>query len=711
MPPARTTRARQVLTFGSYCLDTTAKVLLRNGEPVHLSRKAVETLLVLVENCGRVVPKAELMAAVWPDRVVEEANLAQNIAVVRKALGAEPGEPGHIETFPGRGYRILGPVSSAAETPAPIPDAKTPARRVRRLWFAGAAVLVVAAGIGVWLGPGWRSPTEPREFRRTPVTRFAGKEYQPAVSPDGSQVAFVWEQEPHKPAQIWVQAAGDTQPRQVSQGPGRHSSPAWSPDGRALAYLRLSETTGEIVIASFPGGSERSLTGVFPTRFGLPHRHLDWSPDGRLLAVDDAASATEPLGIFLVSVATGEKERLTDVEAPYIGDVEPRFSPDGRRVAFIRVFHRARQELYFVPSQGGQPEQLTADAKQISGHDWMADGRWLAFGSDRDGSFKLWKIRPEAPAPRETIAFTGIYADYPIQPSIGRTAPVLVYSVLPQDFNVWRLDLREAQKGNPDWARVIASPVMDASPQYSPDGGRIVFRSDRSGEEQLWVAHADGSNPLQITQGHLRPSVGRWSPDGRSIVFNNSQDTSIHIATEEERGRWTTRGLGVLGIHPVFSPNGKWIYAGSPAGILRIPAAGGAPERLGETNALSLGISADGRSVYFVREPAGASLWVLDTESKEMSKVLDGLVPYCSSCWAVAPDGVYYLRAEGRPQERQAVHFREFATGRDRLVVEYPEPLLPIGSGPFSLSPGGRYLLCVRVDPSNSDIVRVEPFR
>ncbi|MCX7605517.1 MAG: winged helix-turn-helix domain-containing protein, partial [Bryobacteraceae bacterium] len=101
-----------VYRFGPYRLDAAAKVLFRGEQPVHLTRKAVETLIVLASRSPEVATKEEIMAAVWQDRVVDEANLAQNIAVIRKTLAASPGDPAYIETFPGRGYRLLGPVSA-----------------------------------------------------------------------------------------------------------------------------------------------------------------------------------------------------------------------------------------------------------------------------------------------------------------------------------------------------------------------------------------------------------------------------------------------------------------------------------------------------------------------------------------------------------------------------------------------------------------------
>ncbi len=92
---------------------------------------------------------------------------------------------------------------------------------------------------------------------------------------------------------------------------------------------------------------------------------------------------------------------------------------------------------------------------------------------------------------------------------------------------------------------------------------------------------------------------------------------------------------------------------------------------------------------------------------------MDRLVPYWSSCWALSSTGIYFLANKGAldRQALYALYFHDFAYGNEKEIIDYPESLSPIGTGPFSLSPDGRYLLCVRVDPSNSDTFRVAPFR
>lgn len=102
--------------FGPFCLDADEQVLLRDGHLVPLPAKAVSTLLVLVRRKGHVVDKDVLMEEVWPNEFVEEGNLAQNIFILRKALGESTHSPRYIETVPRRGYRFLATAAEANAT-------------------------------------------------------------------------------------------------------------------------------------------------------------------------------------------------------------------------------------------------------------------------------------------------------------------------------------------------------------------------------------------------------------------------------------------------------------------------------------------------------------------------------------------------------------------------------------------------------------------
>ena len=127
--------------FGPFAISRDEKLLRRSGEPVPLPPKAVETLLLLVQSPGQVVSKEEIMRAVWPDAVVEENNLTQQISLLRKALGNGGGGGTWIQTVPKRGYRFVPPDPVPVPAPAPVREPW----RGKRIAIAAAALIIIAA--------------------------------------------------------------------------------------------------------------------------------------------------------------------------------------------------------------------------------------------------------------------------------------------------------------------------------------------------------------------------------------------------------------------------------------------------------------------------------------------------------------------------------------------------------------------------------------
>lgn len=147
-------QAQRLYEFGPFQLDLAERRLLQAGKPIPLTPKALQTLLVLIENQGRVVEKNDLMNRIWPDTFVEEATLAQNVFTLRKQLGDDRSEAVYIETVPKRGYRFTAPVRlvDAPEperlTGAPVQAGAPDRGRVRAFAWIGAALLAaLAAGV------------------------------------------------------------------------------------------------------------------------------------------------------------------------------------------------------------------------------------------------------------------------------------------------------------------------------------------------------------------------------------------------------------------------------------------------------------------------------------------------------------------------------------------------------------------------------------
>ncbi len=154
--------------FGSFQADTVRRLLLRDGQPVPLTSKAFDMLEVLLRNRDRVLEKDELLKTIWPNSFVEEANLAQNVSALRKALGESPGEHRYIATVPGRGYRFVGTIAAPAhgetelvlerrtelaieevvETETAPPLLASPSRRLARGLLVGTVAILAGVALG-----------------------------------------------------------------------------------------------------------------------------------------------------------------------------------------------------------------------------------------------------------------------------------------------------------------------------------------------------------------------------------------------------------------------------------------------------------------------------------------------------------------------------------------------------------------------------------
>lgn len=152
-----------IYQFGPFQLDSAERLLRKGDRPIPLTPKAFDTLVLLVQNQGRLLDKDTILRTIWPDTFVEEATLAQNIFTLRKALGETNGGSHFIETVPKRGYRFVGQVHeihrddelSSARVAAP--PWTTPIRRKQAVFIVASAILVLTVSSG-WLLTRMREP-------------------------------------------------------------------------------------------------------------------------------------------------------------------------------------------------------------------------------------------------------------------------------------------------------------------------------------------------------------------------------------------------------------------------------------------------------------------------------------------------------------------------------------------------------------------------
>jgi len=706
---------RQFYEFGPFRLDPARRLLSRQGEVIPLTSKVLDTLLVLVENRGRVVDKEELMKAVWPDTFVEEGNLTQNISMLRKVLGESPTQHAYIETLPKRGYRFVASVTEAAAGPW----------LNRRKAVLGAAALLVVLGIagGTLLFHTGRTKSPVSSLTAVPLTSDPGFELHPSFSPDGNQVAFAWDGEKRDNFDIYVKLIGAEHPLRLTTNPARDFCPAWSPDGRSIAFLRdLGGGKAAVLVIPAIGGPERRLADNHPWAPGwapVIEGSLEWSPDGKWLATTDKSSLAEPMGVFLISLETGEKRRLTSPPrlSQGYGDGNAAFSPDGRTLAFSRVSVEERSELCLLALSGDLTAKGGGRCRSLSGQNpyglvWTPDGREVIFSSgDWLGRPSLWRVSAFEPqlSSLQRLPSLGEGAQHP---AVSRVAGRLAYDSLVYDLDIWRLELPDptqtARKAAQP-AELISSTRHEWNAQYSPDGKRIVFLSNRSGRPAVWVCASDGSDPVQLTS-FPAPVTGcpRWSPDGQQIVFDSNLEGQYEvyvINADGGRPRRLTHNPADDAVAS-WSRDGRWIYFSSNRTgewqVWKMPPDEGGAIQVTRHGGFGPFESFDGKSVCYCRARGLTSLWGMPVGGGEETKIVDS----ATETFTVVDQGIYFVPPRN-PQGSSSIQFLSFATGRITPIAAVHGPTR---SG-LSVSPDGRFLLYVSGEVQGSDLMLVENFR
>jgi Tol biopolymer transport system component len=586
-------------------------------------------------------------------------------------------------------------------------------------------VMIALGAAALWFV---RSPGKTPEVALSaiPLTTYPGFEGEPSFSPDGNQVAFDWN------GHIYVKLIGTTgPPLQLTTAAPRDFSPAWSPDGRFIAFLR-NETgeNGTVLLIPALGGPERKVTKVSASNNNpLPGPYLTWSLDGNSLVISDKDSTVEqPVALFSLSIETGEKRRLTSPPGGINGDSGPAISPDGRNLAFTRAVDAGVSDLYLLPvSSGlnplGEPSQLTFGNRNAAGPAWTPDGREIIFGNWGPGHSTtpgLWRVAVPPPMGRaaepQRMATLGENISQPAFSRRGRRlafAHRFIHNSIRQiagPGSPLAAGLKQPSAVN-DGKVLIASTRSDTSPQFSPDGQRIVFVSDRSGHSEIWVCRDDGSNAVQLTSFN-GPDVTtpRWSPDGARIVFDSNAAGQFDIWVIGANGgkpQQLTTNPANDG-NPSWSHDGRWIYFDSgrtgQQQLWKTPSNRGEPIQITEDGGWAPLESPTGHFLYYTKALGNTNLWKVPVEGGQPSKVLDGLSYYLNL--AIVDSGVYFVPIPNAPG-RRAIQFLSFATNHVSNIATFEKPLT---SG-LAVSPNGKWILYGQREQSGSELMLVENFR
>lgn len=716
--------------FGPFRLEPAERRLSRNGDAVVLTPKAFDTLSLLVRNHGHLVEKEELLNNLWPDTFVEEGSLSNNVFLLRKALGDSTENPKYIETVPGRGYRFIAEIvangtdkASALTGVAMVPplvvlsaSATSPAASTSRKLMAWLfATGIICVGLAAFAYAKWRHRAEPVPLNGVPVTALPGWADFPAISSDGTRVAFEWTGEQDFTAfDLYVKTLGNESLLRLTNDPAVHLAPTWSPDGTQIAFQRVSKEGGGIYVVPTQGGVVRKLRS---TNASFDRSmHVSWSPDGKTIAFADSPFPGGHKRLLLLSLETLQSTPI-EHDDKCVEEVLPAFSRDGKQLAYACSLASREGEfgLSVVTAEGRKPRIIKESSGWLKGLEWLPDSKTLLFAE--------WHIGTEHAVLRELDLANGSIRDRMVVPDShfsdafsangGRLAFVVNSGV---KNNIWRGDLV-----HPDAppVKLISTTRDQFCPKYSPDGRYIAFASNRGGPPEIWVSDPDGQNVVQLSNLRgLATGSPAWSPDSRKVAFDSRIKTPdgqiradvyiVDIVQRTPRKLSTdTPGASI----PSWSHDGKWIYfmgGGNDAAgerIYRVSPEGGKSEVLTNARGYSPLESPDGQTLYFAENSGTnytlhtASLNPTGTESR-----VDGVPPLSFLMnWDIVQGGVYFFPRN----DILTLNYFDFSTRKVRPIFKIS------GGGAFpglSVSTNGRYILYPELDDYRSDIMLVENF-
>ena len=277
---------------------------------------------------------------------------------------------------------------------------------------------------------------------------------------------------------------------------------------------------------------------------------------------------------------------------------------------------------------------------------WSFDGKSVIFSSNRTGHPALWRAALDAPDSAVQVSEAGSPA---WDPAVSRRGYRFAYEHLLRSLSIWQMNLAAAGDKHP---YLVVSSTSDTDqgpgPQFSPDGQKLAYMSDRSGTMEIWISNRDGSSPFQLTAvgGAGTP---RWSPDSQAIVFDVNTPHGSKIVSMNLHGG-APQILTPDAFHnvcPSWSRDVKWIYFASLRSgdwqVWKMPSYGGTPVQVTQHGGHAALESLDGKFVYYAKNAdAEPEIWRAPVSGGE-EKPLPLVRPGTWASWQMVEGGILFV--------------------------------------------------------------------
>jgi eukaryotic-like serine/threonine-protein kinase len=585
------------------------------------------------------------------------------------------------------------------------------ARSQRKLWAVAAVLVALVAGY--FFRKSFSGKTTNLQFapKLVQLTTTEGFHEFPAWSPDGKRIAYSREVNGFK--KIFVKPLqGD--PQQLTAGDQDDIQPTWTPDAQSLLFVRSTQAGGKLqpgdVFGQYDGGDvwKKDLASGKEEKFLDKAFNPSYSADGKSIAVD--ASWAGPRRIWVVDAHGHNPQQITAESSEAVDHVEPRWSPDGKNIVFQNIEHTK----FSIKTVNVATRMVTA-VSDGRFHDlnpaWSHSGKQIYFSSDRGGGLNIWRVEVSSngvPVGGPQQATMGSGQD--VQLAMSPSGEQLAFAILRQNADLWRLPVSPQTglaTGNPE--ELVASTREDSRGAWSPDGTQIAFNSDRNGDMNLYLYSLQNQSYRQITKGPGGDFQPQWSPDGKRLVFFSSRggDADIWLLDIATGGLQQLISNRSLDINPFFSPDGDYIaFQSDRSGRMEVwvMKSDGSEQRqltkLGVTGHF-LRWSHDGKNVIF-RCPCGGKprTYQAPRDGSDPVPLNDEIVG--GSHMSFSPDYSLLMDVVGH----KTLSVSPVATGESVKVYEFPDGETRIDYPVWS--PDGKWVLFDRFRPQGGDIWMIQ---
>jgi len=501
-----------IIQFGIFEVDLRAGELRRNGSKVRLQEQPFQILTLLLEHSGEVVTREELRNKLWPADTFVDFDHSLNAAIrrLRDALGDSAENPRFVETVARRGYRFLMPVNGAQAAPPTVPLSPSNSK----IWRIAvvAAMLLIGVTAGWVVSRRWMSPIQFRQRRLT-----ANPDDDPVagavISPDGKYLAF----SDNTGFYLREIDGGETHPlsapKAISAVPA-----AWYPDGIHLIAKGVEGPKAP------PSLWQISIMGGEPRKLVDDARSPALSPDGSHIAFVRGPATNQEIWVMQ---ADGEKPtRLVPADSSMF--ITPAWSPDGKKIVYVTGKYELKNwqtslriEVFDLATS--HKESILPPMDFRPGLVWTSDNRLiyaLAEPPPNQGDSNLWSVRLNRdghifqPASRLTATSGDVAA---MSATVdGKRIAYTKHSLQP---DVYVAELNAARNRLSTPKRLTRDERLDFPFAWTPDSKTVFFVSDRDGAFHIYKQAIDQTVPERLARGDAQAMVPRLTPDGSSLLY------------------------------------------------------------------------------------------------------------------------------------------------------------------------------------------------